>query len=113
MRVRVTLSNILDYGLDVITGNSREALLTRAKWMEDNGYDFWVNIPDKEGGDTDAPTERNAFEHYGPDLPEPEGATHQQLSLNLVYQSLDCSDCNAKAGEPCAPGCPNLDRPND
>lgn len=94
MRVKVTLSNIIEYSLDVITGNSRADLLARAKEMEDSGYELFVRIPDVEGGDTEVPTERNAFEHYGPDLPEPEGVAHEQLSLSLEEQAYLLEPCS-------------------
>jgi hypothetical protein len=88
VRVLVNMSNIIEYGLDVITGNSRESLLIRAAQLSENGYDFYINIPDVEGGDNDAPQERNAFEHFSSDLPEPDGFTHSQEATNLA-QTLD------------------------
>lgn len=93
MKIKVTLSNIVEYGLDVITGNSRADLLAKAEEMHNNGIDFYVNITDAEGGDKDAPTERNTFEHYAPDLPEPEGATHKQEALNLAQQEYVKNPC--------------------
>lgn len=87
MRVKVTLLNVLDYGLDVLTGNSVEDLLAKAAEMEAKGFDLYVNVPDVEGGDKDAPTERNIFEHYTPELPEPEGFSHIQETFDLRYQS--------------------------
>lgn len=86
MKVLVTLSNITEYGLDVITGNSREDLLARARQMETDGYEMYVNIPDVEGGDTDVPAERNVFQHYSSDLPVPDGPTHAQLAFDLIDQ---------------------------
>jgi hypothetical protein len=93
MRVLVTLSNILEYGLDTITGNSREDLLARAAEMRAEGYELFVTLPDVEGGDKEAPTERNAFAHYGSDLPEPEGPSHEQSSLNLIASPTPFSQC--------------------
>lgn len=83
MRVQVTLQNILDYSLDVITGNSRADLLASAEKAEEEGYELFVNIPDVEGGATEEPQERNAFAHYGPDLPEPDGNAHIQEAVDL------------------------------
>lgn len=84
MRVLVNLSNILEYGLDTLTGNSRDDLLARAKEMEEAGYELFVTLPDVEGGDKEAPTERNVFDHFNTDLPEPDGAVHSQTALNLT-----------------------------
>lgn len=92
MRVLVTPENIIEYGLDVITENSRESLLIRAAQMRENGYDFYVNIPDVEGGDTEAPAERNVFEHYNTELPTPDGAAHSQEAINLAEE--DTTKCN-------------------
>lgn len=83
MQIQVTLSNILEYGLDVVTGRSRADLLATAKEMEKNGSDFYIHIPDVAGGDNDVPSERNVFDHFSPELPEPEGFTHKQESVNL------------------------------
>ena len=94
MRILVTLSNILEYGLDTVTGNSREDLLQRAEEMKANGYDMYVNIPDAEGGEQDAPTERNVFEHFSPDLPEPDGAAHAQTALNLTNHPQPIVPCS-------------------
>lgn len=92
MRVLVTLANIVEYGLDTVTGNTRADLLARAKEMRDEGYDMYVNLPDVEGGDTDVPTERNVFEHFNEELPVPEGLTHTQEALNLADQpNTQCS----------------------
>jgi len=84
MRVLVTLQNILEYGLDTLTGNSRTDLLARAAELEREGFELYVKIPDVQGGDIEAPTERNTFDHYGPDLPDPEGVAHKQEALNLA-----------------------------
>lgn len=85
MRIRVTLPNILDYGLDVLTGKSRADLLATAEEFSNNGKVYYVHIPDVEGGDTEAPTERNVFEHHV-SLPEPEGHSHKQESVNLTLE---------------------------
>lgn len=87
MRIKVDLSNIIEYGLDTLTGNSRADLLTKAKQAEALGNDLYVNIPDAQGGDNEVPTERNAFEHFASDLPVPEGHTHKQEALNLAEQA--------------------------
>lgn len=94
MRVLVNLSNILEYGLDTLTGNSRDDLLARAKEMEEAGYEMFVNIPDAEGGDKEAPTERNVFDHFSSELPEPEGAAHSQTALNLTNHPLPEVKCS-------------------
>jgi len=92
MRVRVTLANIVEYGLDTLTGNSRIELLARAQEMEANGYDMFVTLPDVEGGDTEAPTERNVFEHFNTELPIPDGSAHSQEALNLVeHATTQCT----------------------
>lgn len=93
MRVQVTEENILKYGLDVITGNHRVDLMARAREAELAGLDLWVKIPDVMGGDTEAPTERNAFEHYD-GLPEPDGFTHPQESLSLEEQAYVENPCS-------------------
>lgn len=93
MKVLVTLSNILEYGLDTITKNSREDLLAKAKELETNGYELYVTLPDVDGGDTEAPVERNAFQHYSSDLPEPDGFTHKQKSLDLTKQDPVTAPC--------------------
>jgi len=95
MRILVTASTIMEYGLDKLTGNSKEDLLARVEEMKVSGYDMYVNLPDAEGGDTEAPNERNVFEHFSDDLPEPDGATHSQDSVNLsdqvhIYVDTDC-----------------------
>lgn len=95
MKVEVNLENILKYGLDVITGNSRADLLAAAARAAEVNEVMHVIIPDVEGGDTEAPTERNSFEHFG-DLPAPEEATHMQSNgtaygrtkLRLTERSL-------------------------
>lgn len=84
MRVQVTKQNILEYGLDIITGNSQDELLIRASEMERDGYELFINIPDVEGGDNDIPEERNAFEHYNSDLPDPDGVAHSNTSVNHI-----------------------------
>lgn len=96
MRIKVNLSNILEYGLDTLTGNSRADLLARAEELHNNGLEMYVTIPDAEGGDNDAPTERNAFEHYATDLPEPEGPAHKQEALNLAQQAYVNDPCSYK-----------------
>jgi hypothetical protein len=80
MRIEVTLENILKYNLDVITGNSRADLLAAAARAEEAGEAMYVTIPDVMGGDTEAPEERNTFEHYA-DLPDPDGRKHVQQSI--------------------------------
>lgn len=92
MRIQVTEENILKYGLDIITGNHRIDLLARAREAETAGLDLWVNIPDAMGGDTEAPAERNAFEHYE-GFPEPDGFTHPQESISLEEQLYLESPC--------------------
>lgn len=94
MKIRVTLSNILEYGLDVVTGRSRADLLATAESYNNNGAEYYIHIPDVAGGDNDAPTERNAFEHFSSDLPEPEGHTHKQESLNLAEQEYIKDPCS-------------------
>lgn len=95
MRVKVTLDNILDYGLDAITGNSRADLLARAAEEEALGFEMYVNIPDVVGGDTEIPEERNVFEHFGSDgLPEPDGAVHQQEAVNLSERAYIEKPCH-------------------
>lgn len=94
MRVLVTLQNIMEYGLDTVTGNSRADLLARAEELERQGEQLYVRIPDVEGGENDEPTERNSFEHFGGDLPEPEGHTHKQESLNLAQQGYVKNPCS-------------------
>lgn len=94
MRVLVTLSNIIEYSLDTITGNTREDLLLRAAEMRDNGYDMFVNLPDVMGGEREAPTERNVFEHFNDELPEPEGAVHSQTALNLTNHPWPVVPCS-------------------
>lgn len=96
MRIAVNSQNIIDYALHVVTGNSIQDLLARAADHTNRyGTPMYVTIPDVNGGDTEAPTERNAFEHYG-GLPEPE-ATHAQHGVNLMegptaeYQANPCS----------------------
>ena len=84
MRVQVTLQNILEYGLDVITGNTRADLLARAEEAKTNGYEMFVTVPDVKGGDTEAPKERNIFEHYNSDLRDPDGRRHEQTSVDLT-----------------------------
>lgn len=93
MRVEVTDQNISEYGLDTITGNTREDLLAQARELELNGYSLFIKIPDIEGGDTDAPVERNIFSHYGPDLPDPEGATHLQEAIDLRNETYINDPC--------------------
>lgn len=83
MRVKVNLDNILAYGLDTITGNSRADLLAAAARAEELGEEMFVIIPDVEGGDTESPVERNSFEHYA-DMPLPENPTHEQEAVNLA-----------------------------
>ena len=83
MRVQVTPQNIVEYGLDKLTGNSTGDLLARAAEMEASGYELFVRIPDIEGGDTEAPTERNVFEHHG-GLPDPDGRSHEQAAIDLT-----------------------------
>lgn len=92
MRIQVTEENITKYGLDVVTGNHRVDLLNAAKRAKEEGRDLWVNIPDVIGGDTEAPTERNAFEHYD-GLPEPDGFTHSQDSISLAEQAYLADPC--------------------
>jgi hypothetical protein len=94
MRVLVTLSNILEYGLDTITGNTREDLLARAAEMEANGYEMFVNLPDIMGGEQEAPTERNVFDHFNSELPEPDGAVHSQTALNLTNYPQPIVPCS-------------------
>lgn len=94
MRIKVTLSNILEYGLDTITGNNRSVLLARAAEMEANGFELFVNLPDVMGGEQEAPTERNVFEHFNAELPEPDGATHSQSSLNLSTHPQPVVPCS-------------------
>ena len=83
MRVKVTLENILAYGLDTLTGNTRGDLLARAAQEAEEGNDMYVVIPDVVGGDTEAPTERNVFEHFSK-APDPEGVGHEQVSVDLT-----------------------------
>lgn len=105
MRVKVNLENILQYGLDTITGNSRADLLAAATRADELGEELFVQIPDVEGGDTEAPTERNAFEHYGSDLPEPDGEAHEQESVDLTkpierWEKISCNpDCAVRTVE--------------
>ena len=93
MRVKVTLQNILEYGLDTITGNTRGDLLARAAAMEADGYEMFVNIPDVEGGDKEVPQERNIFKHYSSDLPDPEGNVHALNSFDLRDQLYVQNPC--------------------
>lgn len=87
MRIKVTPETILEYGLDTLTGNSKEELLVKVAELGEHGMDLFVNMPDVEGGDTETPEERNIFEHYNPDeLPEPEGKTHSAESFDLTTQ---------------------------
>src|SRR5436190_2902009 len=97
MRVKVTHDNIVAYGLDIITGNKIVDLLAAADRAEELGEEMFVVIPDVEGGDTEAPTERNAFEHFS-EMPEPDGRMHEQESVNLTNPT--CAEC----GEPILPG---------
>lgn len=85
MRIRVTLPNILDYSLDVITGRSRADLLATAEQYKNNGAEYYIHIPDATGGETEVPKERNAFEHYN-DFPEPDDVTHRQEAVNLTEE---------------------------
>lgn len=94
MKVKVTPENIIEYGLDVLTGNTAADLLARAKELEKDGYELYVRIPDVEGGDNDAPTERNIFDHFGPGLPDPEGFTHKQETLDLREQGYTEDPCS-------------------
>jgi hypothetical protein len=82
MRVQVTLENILAYGLDTLTGNTREDLLARAAQEEAEGNNMYVIIPDVAGGDTEAPTERNIFAHFS-EMPDPDGRSHDQVAVDL------------------------------
>lgn len=94
MRIKVTAANILEYGLDRLTGNSTADLLAQAQELKrTSGYELYVKIPDAEGGDTEAPTERNNFEHYE-GFPEPEGFTHPQESINLEQQAYLENPCS-------------------
>jgi len=95
MRVQVNLQNILDYSLDTLTGNTRQDLLARAAELERDGFDMFVNIPDAEGGDTEAPEERNIFKHHA-GLPEPGGGSHEQTSIDLADQLYLENPCNYK-----------------
>lgn len=54
---------------------------------------MFVNIPDVEGGDNEAPKERNVFEHFSPELPEPDGATHLQEAIDLRDQAYSANPC--------------------
>jgi len=96
MRVKVNLQNILDYSLDTLTGNTRADLLARASEMEASGFELFVKIPDVVGGDTEAPEERNAFSHYSSELPEPEGTSHPQESVDLTDQAYIQNPCSYK-----------------
>ena len=93
MKIKVTMANILEYGLDTLTGNSQADLMARAKEMEANGFELYVTIPDAQGGDRDAPNERNNFEHYE-GFPEPDGYTHPQESINLEQQAYLENPCS-------------------
>lgn len=83
MRIRVTASSIQEYGLDTLTGNTKEDLVRRMEEMEAAGYELFVTIPDAFGGTTESPDERNVFDHFNNELPEPDGAVHSQASVNL------------------------------
>jgi hypothetical protein len=83
MRVAVTEQNIIEYGLDKLTGNTKDELLAAAARAAEFNQVLHVKIPDVEGGDTEAPTERNTFEHYS-DMPEPDGRSHEQDSVDLA-----------------------------
>lgn len=95
MRIEVNLKNIQEYGLDTITGNSQADLLAKAAELNNNGLLMYVKLPDVEGGDTEAPTERNVFQHHS-DLPEPEGNAHTQEALNLAQQAYVNNPCSYK-----------------
>jgi hypothetical protein len=94
MRILVTAASIAEYGLDKITGNSKEELMIRVEQMKANGYDMFVNLPDVQGGDTEAPNERNVFEHFGDELPEPDGAAHSQEAVNLTNAGFIHNTCS-------------------
>jgi hypothetical protein len=94
LRVVITPQNIDEYGLDYITGNTREDLITEAAEMREKGYDMFVNIPDAMGGDKDAPTERNVFEYYTTGVPDSGEVTHSQESTNLIDQTYIPTSCN-------------------
>jgi hypothetical protein len=93
VRVKVTPETIDKYGLDTITGNTREDLLTRVTELAEHDMELWLNIPDAFGGSTEEPTERNTFEHFANDLPEPEGKAHEHDAFNLMEQALSESPC--------------------
>jgi len=48
MRVLVNEQNIDEYGLDTLTGNSKEDLLARAEEANESDYELHVVIPDPE-----------------------------------------------------------------
>lgn len=91
MRIQVTEENIDQYDLVRLTGKSKAELLSLAvlEWLE--GNEFWVRIPDVAGGDTEAPTDRNVFEHFT-ELPVPDGHMHEQKAANLF------DECSYKLG---------------
>jgi len=96
MRILVTTSSIVEYGLDKLSGNTKEDLMARVDQMKAEGYDLYINLPDAEGGDTEAPKERNVFEHFSDELPEPDGVAHSQEAVNLYGTDYisDDTDCH-------------------
>ena len=57
MQIEVTAQNIEDYGLDALSGNTREALLQAASEAARSGHTLYFKIPDAAASET-----RNVFD---------------------------------------------------
>lgn len=57
MQIEVTEETIEEYGLDILTGNSKEEMLKRAAEALESGYTLTVKIHDRV-------TDANIFDHF-------------------------------------------------
>lgn len=89
MQIEINAQNIDDYGLDELTGNTKEVLLRRAAEAAAVGQTLWFKLPDHR-------TTQNVFDRFGSAPVDPADLEH---GVNPIEQ-WDGKEIPAEADVP-------------